>query len=345
MARKTRSTPPQGESTPQARMAPNPRARTLHDAPQDPQELEPSAPVTPSPQYLSTTHQRFCQEYLVDLNLTQAYLRTYTSARLSTAQTESRQLLNNPKIALEIQRLLDDRAQVTGITADRALVRLWDQAMADKRELVEVRVGACRHCWGLYHQFQYTEAEFARTQDRHIADEAKRHRAEGDDFVPASCPERGGTGFSPNRQPNPDCPECHGDGSPRTIIKDMRKASPGALALFMGVKYDKEGRMQVLLESHTPALRMVLEHLGLLNDKLPGPSVTNPLEALLEEIRGRHGAGTALAVVHDDPEARRPADGPPKPAAAADRGQVQDVQPKPSRTPVKPIKSNWRVSR
>jgi phage terminase small subunit len=279
-------------------------------------ELEDTAPVTPSPHLLSPAHQRFAQEFIVDLNGTKAYQRVYPDAQYDSARTEASRLLANPNIRREVQRLLDERAVVTGITADRVLCKWWEMATADPRELVEVRVGSCRHCWGMYHQWQYTEREWEKVLSDHVHAEVKRRKVEGERFEARTCPEKGGIGYTPNRPPNADCPECHGDGEPRAIIKDMANASPGALALFGGIKYDKAGNLIVAInDARQQALKLVAEHLNMLSGKDKAPTESDPLMALLEEIRGAHGAGSSLAIVHEDPEAAPPRD-------------VQDVTPK-----------------
>jgi phage terminase small subunit len=323
-------TPPQGE----------------HDS-QDPTplELEEAGPIGPSGNLLNPSHQRFAHEYCLDLNAVAAYHRTYPLANDVTARSEGYRLLRNPQVRGEVQRLLDERAQVTGITADRVLLRFWEHATADTRELVEVRVGSCRHCWGLYHQHQFTDAEFEKAEHDHIQAERKRrilhaNKPGAGEFEPKEFHGKGGTGYTPNRPPNPDCPECHGDGLPRSIIKDQQGLSAGALALFGGVKYDKNGNMQVLVHDRLPALKLVAEHLGMFTG-LGKPQRGDPLQELLEEIRGSHGAGSALQIVHDDPEARAP-------------DAVQDVEPKakkqepgsyskPPRDPSKP-RPTWRAA-
>lgn len=221
-------------------------------------------------------------------------------------------MLAIPNVAREIQRLMDERSAITGITADRVLFKLWERATADPRELVEYRIGSCRHCHGLYSQYQYTDAEFSKAQDEHIAKEAKRRKAEKDDFVPREFPEKGGSGFDPNRPPNPDCPECWGDGTGRTIIHDTRQLSPAGVALYAGVKTTKDG-LNVQMHSPTEALQLIGRHLGMWNDKVKIVDETNPLQALIQQIQASH---STLPIVHDDPERRDP-------------GQVQDVEARP----------------
>lgn len=271
---------------------------------------------------LSPAHQRFCQEYLADFNGPRAYLAVYKEATYETARSESSRLLADARIQREVQCLMDERAKVTGITAQRILLEMFQLAMADPRELVEVRIGCCRHCWGLYYQHQYTEAELERAEHEHIQAEAKRRKAEREDFEPKPFHAKGGGGLERNPQPNPECPECGGDGQERSVLKDTRNLSPGAARLFGGVKIDKQGKAMVLVRDQVQALMKVGEHLGLWNDKLPGPQDIDPLRALLEEIRGQSGTAAALPIVHDDPERRPRAD-------IEDVTQRQPLQPKP----------------
>ena len=117
---------------------PQPRARKV--AP----ELAPAAPVV-SPG-LEPRQQRFVDEYLVDLNGTQAAIRAGYSAK--TAAEQSYDLLRRPHIAAAIAAARAAQQERTGINADALLLQAWQIATADPRELVETRVGCCRHCWG-----------------------------------------------------------------------------------------------------------------------------------------------------------------------------------------------------
>jgi hypothetical protein len=91
--------------------------------------------------------------------------------------------------------------------------------------------------------------------------------------------------------------------------------------------------MQVLLRDRLPALLKVGEHLGMWSDKFEGPKEENPLEKLLREIQGIHGAGSTLPVVHRDPE--------------VDYDDVQDVaekneKPAPDSAAPKPVRQRWK---
>lgn len=277
-------------------------------------ELTPIPAFTPKG--LTPLKHRFCQEYLIDLNGTKAYLRASPDVTYDTASVEAYRLLNDPQVSSEIQRLMDERAAITGITADRVLFKLWERATADPRELVEYRIGSCRYCHGLYNQYQYTDAEFSKAQDEHIAAEAKRQKKEGEKYTPRPFAEKGGSGYDPNRPPNPECPECWGDGQGRHVIHDTRHLSSAAASLYAGVKITKEG-LNIQMHSPTEALQLIGRHLGMWNDKLKLVDETNPLLALLNEIQAAH---STLPIVHDDPELKRP-------------GEVQDVESRPASTP------------
>ena len=184
------------------------------------------------------------------------------------------------------------------MTADQALARLWEMATADPRELIEIVVGACRHCWGLHHYHQYTAAEYARAQSAHSLAEVKRRRGEGEAYLPQPMPEQGGAGYDANRHPHPECPECWGRGQPRVVLKDMACVSPGASMLLAGVKLTERGP-QLQLRSPLPALIKVGQHLGLWN-KNDDPNAVggdDPLRKLLDEIRG-----STMPIVRADPE-------------------------------------------
>lgn len=68
---------------------------------------------------LSPMRKLFVQEYLVDLNATQAAIRAGYSPR--TAYAQGNRLLKDPEVRAEIDKAMELRALRTGITADRVL--------------------------------------------------------------------------------------------------------------------------------------------------------------------------------------------------------------------------------
>ncbi len=68
---------------------------------------------------LSPKQKRFVEEYIIDLNATQAAIRAGYSEK--TARSQGQRLLTNVDIENEIQRAMDKRSLRTEITADMVL--------------------------------------------------------------------------------------------------------------------------------------------------------------------------------------------------------------------------------
>lgn len=92
-------------------------------------------PATTAPRDLTGKEMRFVDEYLVDLNATQAYLRSHPGAKNSTAATEGARLLVNPNVAEKIAERKAERAARVGITADRVLQEVARLSLFDPRKL------------------------------------------------------------------------------------------------------------------------------------------------------------------------------------------------------------------
>lgn len=85
---------------------------------------------------MSESQLRFCEEYLVDLNATQAAIRAGYSKK--TARIKGCQLLTKVNIQAEIQRLKDKRSQRTEITADNVVLELAKIAFSNIEDFLEV---------------------------------------------------------------------------------------------------------------------------------------------------------------------------------------------------------------
>jgi hypothetical protein len=201
---------------------------------------------------LTDKQRRFVDEYLIDLNATQAAIRAGYSEK--TAAEQASRLLINVKVSSAIENAQKARSKRVEISADMVLKRWWDMANVDVNDLVEYRRDNCRHCWGIGHAYQWTEAEFERA-DKDAADEGK----------PPPTDE-GGYGFDARREPNPECPECAGEGKGKIHVHDTRRLKGPARMLYAGVHQGKDG-LKVLLEDRSKALEHVARHLGMFNDK------------------------------------------------------------------------------
>lgn len=206
---------------------------------------------------LTPKQDAFVAEYLVDLNATQAAIRAGYSEH--TAASIGHELLTKSEIQAAIAEAKAVRASRLEIDADTVLRELLAIATADSNELVEHKLGACRHCHGTGHRYQFTLNELER-EEAQVA-HANTVWARAGDPVIAFDP-MGGIGFNPYAEPHPDCPECHGRGESRPLFKDTGKASPAARALYAGFKVSKEG-MEIKLHPKTDALDKIARHLGL----------------------------------------------------------------------------------
>ena len=110
---------------------------TTHDAPSD-QAAERSAEPAPQatggatgpavpPRPLRPKQRRFVEEYLIDLNATQAAIRAGYSPR--TARSVASELLTNPNISAAVRYGLDKRSASTALTAEWVVARLRENLL------------------------------------------------------------------------------------------------------------------------------------------------------------------------------------------------------------------------
>lgn len=215
---------------------------------------------------LTAKQKRFSDEFLVDMNATQAYKRAGYSAKSDAiAGVEGHKLLKNPKIAAYIAERQKAREQRTEITQDMVLQRWWAIANANPNELIYHRRVCCRYCFGRDHEYQWIdETEYERAV-KFAVEEAKVHETEPE--IPSYA---GGYGFDPTIRPHPKCPKCHGEGRGDVQATDTRDLGPEARMLYAGVKVTKDG-FEIKMRDQDKALENVARHLGMFKD---GPGLT-----------------------------------------------------------------------
>lgn len=181
-----------------------------------------------------------------------------------SAGVTASQLLSDPKI---IQAIADrKRLLAEGVLSEfsvdaKRVISEWAQiALADGSQITQVRRLNCRHCWGFRFHYQYTDAEYAKESAQEFEDAAfEKRNTELDRFC-------GGGGFRKTRDPNPDCPECAGEGIEDVYIADFRKLPPALRKLIVGVKQTRNG-LEVITRDQDGALRNLAQYLGLLVNK------------------------------------------------------------------------------
>jgi hypothetical protein len=200
-------------------------------------------------------HELFCREYVRDWNASRAYVAAGFSP--NGAGQSAHTLLKSPEVADWIEK---HKAQITAkidLKVEDVVRAITEVITADPRELTETRIGACRYCHGLDHQYQRTPQEFR----DHVAAWERRENTPGKATgQPLNI--QGGDGYKRFVEPHPECPECEGQGIAHTIIKDTRKLSASAARLYAGVKQGKHG-IEVLTQSKDKAIEQAAKYLGM----------------------------------------------------------------------------------
>lgn len=223
----------------------------------------------------------FVREYLVDLNGRQAAIRAGYSP--DTARAIACELLARDDVRAEVEKAMAARSARTDITADMVLQKWWAIANADPAELIEHRRVCCRYCYGKNNRYQRTPKEMSEA----LRDfERAKMKAEAEQMpFPAEFDPQGGTGYDPRKDPNPNCPECFGQGDEQVFPKDTRDLSPQARLLYAGVKKSDKG-LEIKMQSQQAALENVAKHLGMFTVKIEH-DVTDNLADRLKAARER----------------------------------------------------------
>nr|DAL83133.1 MAG TPA: Terminase small subunit [Caudoviricetes sp.] len=85
---------------------------------------------------------RFCEEYMIDLNATQAAIRAGYSPK--TANEQAARLLANVSIQNRIAQLQAEQSRRTGVSADRVLRELAKVAFVNAGDLIDARTASLK---------------------------------------------------------------------------------------------------------------------------------------------------------------------------------------------------------
>lgn len=244
---------------PEKKLANRGAARRVNKGQPNNGELSRTAPKLPPMQA------RFVEEYILDLNATQAAIRAGYSAR--NAGKIGPELLGKTRVKEAIASAIADRAARAEVTAAQILAEVDAIATVDPNSIVQYRRECCRYCYGVGYGYQYrTERERAAALRGHLIELKKARSAKVPrDALPVF--DDGGVGFDPRRDPHPECPECLGEGHGRIWIADTRKLTRAQLALYGGVELTKEG-LKVIVHPKLKALELAMRHRGMLKEKV-----------------------------------------------------------------------------
>ena len=91
---------------------------------------------------MTDKHARFCEEYMIDLNATQAAIRAGYSPK--TANEQAARLLANVSIQNRIAQLQAEQSRRTGVSADRVVRELAKVAFVNAGDLIDARTASLK---------------------------------------------------------------------------------------------------------------------------------------------------------------------------------------------------------
>lgn len=237
---------------------------------------------------LTAKQEKFCQHYAAHRDGGKAYRHAFDVAVTTletTCHSEACRLLNIPAVTARIEFLVTASTNKLPAVFDlaEALRRWLEIADANPDELIGLRVGCCRHCWGDGFLYQWKEREYLEALD-------KAERAAVKDPSHPMPDVAGGFGFRKGRAPHPDCPECEGEGVERVVPRDTSKLSPSARRLYGGVKQTRSG-VEIIIADRVKALENANRIIGAFTERvrLDG-SIHTMAEVVTTEVTDPHEA-------------------------------------------------------
>ncbi len=226
------------------------------------------APMDLDASKLPMRQQVFIDEYLIDLNGTQAAIRAGYAA--TDARTRASRLLGKPNLKAIVQARIEERIEAIRMSRERVLDAFADIAEADANELSQYRRVCCRHCHGLIDEATggraklYTPAEWIERRERHEARRQELIAGGRGDIGEFAIPTP--QSWHDKRLPiNSHCPECFGDGVGEVFLMDTRMISRRARALLAGVRETKDG-VEIKVHSKEAALSVLAKHHKIYDD-------------------------------------------------------------------------------
>lgn len=218
----------------------------------------------------------FVQEVVRGMSYVDAFRKAYEQADKNVnndtyARATSWRIAKRPHVAQEIATLRAKAADDAMISAAQIFQEWLDIATANPGDIVHHRRVPCRHCHGLGFKWQWRATEFA---DAVAATTAHNATAAPDKQRP--MPElKGGTAYTTELAPHPECPACDGNGEGEIFVADTRYLTGKAAKLYAGVKQTKNG-FEVLFRDQDAALLNLARALGMLVEKVKQVDPSTP---------------------------------------------------------------------
>lgn len=220
----------------------------------------------------------FAQAVVETGNRALAYRRAYktpVNSKPAWIWVEASRVAARPHVRARVAKLMEAAAAETVANKAQLIKFLWDRIHADRREIINHVRRCCRCCYGINHQWQWTdENEFAMAVARAID-------AGGAGVLPSH---EGGFGFDPHREPEVTCTseQCMGDGHGKTVIADTTKLEGAAALIYEGVKETAQG-IEIKLADRSADIQQLSKLLGWSVDKVEGSLGAGPRGALPDD--------------------------------------------------------------
>lgn len=194
-----------------------------------------------------------------------AYPKMLTSRKMSASAIKlaAARILSKPDVQQFIKEVRQELSGTVLYDLKALVIDLVQIATADVNELVQIRRECCRYCWGVNHEYQWTEWEYEDAIAVYERDAALwNSKGRPDGCAPVMPYAGGGMGFNHTLSPSAECPRCHGEGVARSFLNDTRYLSPAAKRLYAGAKLDKNGNVEVLMHSQAEARAQLMRIMG-----------------------------------------------------------------------------------
>lgn len=205
------------------------------------------------------------REYMKDRNAAAAAIRAGYSPK--SARELGPRIAKRPRVVAALNEYCFALMGNNHVEGNQVLAVWSSQLKADPNEVVQHRRYCCRHCWGKDFTYQYTPSEFDQARIQHEDTRARIMGGGGADI--GEFPGVAGDWYDRQREPNPECPECFGDGLCDVFVADTRTLSPEGRSLIASVKQTKEG-IEVKLHDKQKAAESLARYHNLFNDTPDG---------------------------------------------------------------------------
>lgn len=199
----------------------------------------------------------FVHEYLQDFNASRASKIVGYKYPIS--------LKNLPNCYEVVKKLVAYRCHQLALNPNQVL-NLWAQMIAwDANELSRMWVHCCPVCWAQNVPAQSTITAIYQERLKWEDNESKLE-ATVEGYRARPFPEDKYEEWDKRKEPNPDCPNCHGNGFSEVVYGDTKNLSPIGKIMYNGVTVGKGG-VNFILMSKENALKNLATALELFREK------------------------------------------------------------------------------